>query len=79
MTDLRSRVAYRNTVRKLTTHDAAIASGSIVTAVPVGRDWRVKTIAEDGEVTLLGRFDGRLSALGAALVLSVRCGGRAVP
>jgi hypothetical protein len=79
MTDLRLRASRCNTIQDSGANDAAIASGPIVTAVPVGRDWRVKTIAEDGQVTLLGRFDGRLSALGAALVLSARCGGRAVP
>lgn len=52
---------------------------SIFTAIPCGSDWRVKALSADGEVALLGRFENRLSALGAALLMSAQAGGRAIP
>ena len=51
----------------------------LLTAIPTGRDWAVKMLSPDGEIALLGRFDSRLPALGAALLISARVGGRAVP
>ena len=59
--------------------DAAIGAGSILTAIPVGRKWCIKAIAKDGEITLLGYFEGRLATLGAAVLLSLQCCGRVVP
>ena len=79
MSYLTRRGSCRNTYPILDRNDAAVSVGSVLTAVPVGPSWRVKAIAQGGEITLLGRFDGRLAALGAALLLSAQCGGRAVP
>ena len=52
---------------------------SLFTATPIGRRWQVKAISPAGDVTFLGRFDGRLAALGAALLLATHARGRAVP
>ena len=69
----------RNTSHDLDRNDAAFSVGAVLTAVPVGRAWRIKAIAQSGEITLLGRFDGRLAALGAGVLLAERCGGRVLP
>ena len=50
-----------------------------ITAVPVGKWWRIKAVSQGGETTLLGQFDGRLPALGAAVLLAEQVGGRVVP
>lgn len=52
---------------------------SIVTAIPCGECWRVKFIPASGEVQLLGKFEGRLAALGAAVLLAEHVGARVVP
>jgi hypothetical protein len=52
---------------------------AVFTVVPAGRAWRVKTITAAGDVAYLESFDDRLRALGAALLLSARAGGRAMP
>ena len=79
MNDLtRSNVRY-NTLHNLNRNDAAVSVGSIVTAIPAGRNWRIKAIGRDGETVLLGRFDGRLAALGACVLLAKQCSGVAVP
>ena len=57
----------------------ALENQAIVTAIPAGRRWRVKAISGAGDVTLLGVFDGRLAALGAAVLLAEQAGGRVVP
>jgi hypothetical protein len=80
MSDVIHSDARRNIPQSLGNNAAAIPSGSIFTAVPVdARTWRVKALAGTGETALLGTFEGRLPALGATLLLSARCGGRAVP
>ena len=52
---------------------------SIVTAIPCGEWWRLKVLSARGDVQLLGMFEGRLEALGAALILGERAGARVVP
>lgn len=49
----------------------------LFTAIPLGvRTWAVKVVAPTGEETRLGRFDDRLHALGAAVLLAAQaCGG----
>lgn len=79
MSNLRRHRLRGNTLQTSNYYDAAIAAGSIVTAIPVGRDWCVKAISPDGEALLLGRFGGRLSALGAGVLLAARAGARIVP
>lgn len=61
------------------TRDDADKASDVFTAVPSGRDWRVKVLSPDGEITLLGRFDSRLPALGAAVLLAARAEGRVLP
>jgi hypothetical protein len=51
----------------------------LYTASPTGRYWRVKVMSPDGETCLLGKFDSRLPALGAALIMSAQGGGVVVP
>jgi hypothetical protein len=76
---LNSRGISRNILHRVDRNEAAITSGSILTAIPVGRTWRVKAIAQSGEATLLGSFDSRLAALGAGVLLAHRCGGTVLP
>jgi hypothetical protein len=52
---------------------------AICTAVPVGRQWRVKAISASGDVSLLGLFEGRLAALGTAVLVAEQAGARVVP
>ena len=52
---------------------------NIVTAIPCGEWWRVKVISTSGEVQLLGMFEGRLEALGAAVLLAAQTGAKVVP
>ena len=62
--------------------DADKAAGGntpTITAVPAGEWWRIKAVSQGGETTLLGQFDGRLPALGAAVLLAEQVGGRVVP
>jgi hypothetical protein len=51
---------------------------SLFTAVPVGPCWRVKALFA-GHKELLGLFDSRLEALGAAVIFASRFGGQVVP
>jgi hypothetical protein len=51
----------------------------LITAIPCGERWRVKTIGSSGSVALLGSFGGRLVALGAAVLLAEQCGARVIP
>jgi len=50
----------------------------LFTAVPSGRYWQVKAMSPDGDVARLGNFHDRLTALGSALLMSARVGGRAI-
>ena len=62
--------------------DTAISAdlqAAIFTAIPTGRYWRVKVLAHSGEVMLLGKFESRLPALGAALLMSAQGGGAVLP
>ena len=52
---------------------------ALFTAVPIGRAWTVKAIAPDGEELRLGRFEDRLHALGAAVLLASQAEGRVSP
>ena len=79
MSDLHRRRLRGNTLQISDYYEAAIAAGSIVTAIPIGRDWRVKAISPDGKTLLLGRFGGRLSALGAGALFAARTGGQIAP
>ena len=52
----------------------------LLTAIPVGRQWRVKVVAPDGETFALPKtFSSRVEALGAGVLLSALSGGRVVP
>ena len=44
----------------------------LFTAAPCGVRWQVKVVAADGSVARLGRFDNRLTALGASVLLARR-------
>jgi hypothetical protein len=55
------------------------ADTATITAVPTGEWWRIKAVSASGETTLLGRFDGRLPALGAAVLLAEQVGAQVVP
>lgn len=54
------------------------ASTLILTAVPVGKLWRVKAL-DASRVDLFGVFSSRLEALGAATLFAAHVGGRVVP
>ena len=56
-----------------------LQASSIVTARPCGEWWCVKVVSASGDVQLLGMFEGRLEALGAALILGESAGARVVP
>ena len=49
------------------------------TAVPRGTDWQVKCLSPGGDVALFGKFDGRLPALGAAVLMAAHAEGRVCP
>jgi hypothetical protein len=49
------------------------------TAVPRGTDWQVKCLSPSGDVALFGKFDGRLPALGAAVLMAAQAEGRVCP
>jgi hypothetical protein len=57
---------------------AATVSPLVVTAIPCGTRWQVKAIGPDVSVNL-GLFEGRLPALGAAVLFAEQVGGRVVP
>jgi len=82
MTDVAILHDFRNASRTQTRNDAAKTARRDVplfSAVPRSKWWAVKAIGPDGQVALVGQFDDRLSALGAALLMSVQAGGRAIP
>ena len=56
-----------------------LEASSIITASPYGEWWCVKVVSASGDVQLLGMFEGRLEALGAALILGESAGARVVP
>jgi hypothetical protein len=60
-------------------NDAAKAAVTLITASPCGTWWRLKAIGPDGTVEYFGRFDGRLPALGAGVILAERVGARVIP
>jgi hypothetical protein len=60
-------------------NDAAKAAGTLITACPCGTRWQLKAIGPDGTVEYFGRFDGRLPALGAGVILAERVGARVIP
>ena len=49
------------------------------TAVPRGTDWQVKCLSPSGDVALFGKFDGRLPALGAAVLMAAQAEGQVCP
>jgi hypothetical protein len=51
----------------------------IFTAIPFGTSWQVKCLAPSGDVALFGKFDGRLPALGAAVLIAAQAEGRVLP
>ena len=57
---------------------AASHQEPVFTASPNGRHWQIKIVAADGDVARLGNFHDRLTALGSALLMSARVGGRAI-
>ena len=59
--------------------DTSGTNAPLFTAIPVGEFWQVKAIGRNGDTTLLGLFNGRLSALGAATLLAARTGARVAP
>jgi len=55
-------------------------SGTIITAIPAGRKWRLKTLSPRGDsVNLPDIFTTRLEALGGAVMLASQCGARVLP
>jgi hypothetical protein len=53
---------------------------SIFTAIPIGASaWAVKAVSPDGEEIRSGKFEGRLAALGAAVLMAARAEGRVLP
>jgi hypothetical protein len=58
---------------------AGLNNPYLLTAVPTGTRWCVKAIGPNGTVQLFGRFDGRLPALGAAVLLAEQVGAQVVP
>jgi hypothetical protein len=56
-----------------------LQASSIVTASPCGEWWCVKIISASGDVQLLGKFEGRLAALIAAVRLAGQIGAEVVP
>jgi hypothetical protein len=72
----------RNTVHKLTTHDAASVGGlshTIFTPRPQGTRWCLTAISAAREIVNLGDFPNRGAALAAARSMAQACGGTAVP
>ena len=63
--------------------DAAEAAGAdnppIFTAIPRGTSWAIKAVASNGTIQTFGRFDGRLPALGAAVLMAAQVEGRVLP
>jgi hypothetical protein len=51
----------------------------VFTAVPRGLAWQVKALSPNGDVSRHGRFNGRLEALGACVLLARQCGGEVRP
>ena len=50
----------------------------IFTAAPNGLHWEIKAVSPEGDVARFGNFHDRLTALGSALLMSARVGGRAI-
>ena len=71
--DLANLVGYKQLDNRTPRHLQAC-----FTAVPTGRFWCVKAIAPNGQATRLGRFDDRLHALGAAVLLAAQAEGSVV-
>ena len=61
--------------------DLLARQATLATAIPANPHWwRLKAISPEGEAVILpGCFPGRLQALGAAVMLAEKCGGRVVP
>lgn len=58
--------------------DWSAQAPDVFTAIPVGpRHWRVKALST-GHIELLGLFNSRLQALGAAVLLARQVGGSVV-
>ena len=51
----------------------------LVTAIPAGVRWRLKTVSSYGSISLPPIFSNRLEALGAGVLVANQCGGRVVP
>lgn len=83
MKDILTAAARGKLLEPIASDDAAISSGTnnptLFTAVPCGTGWRVKVLSPAGETSLLGIFDGRLSALGAAVLLAAQSDGHVLP
>jgi hypothetical protein len=55
-------------------------TGIIITAIPAGRKWRLKTLNLSGDSAKLPDiFTSRLEALGAGVLLAGKCGGWVIP
>ena len=70
MDDLLATERYRKTLDH---------SGFIVTAIPAGRNWRLKAVGPSGSIKLPDIFSNRLEALGGAVLLANQCGARVIP
>jgi hypothetical protein len=54
-------------------------NGPLLTAIPCGKRWRLKTLGSRATVELPAIFHNRLEALGACVLLAKQCGGRVIP
>jgi hypothetical protein len=83
MSHIQSAATCGNLPGAITRDNAAKVVGAdtpqVLTAVPIGTRWRVKAINQSGDVALVGAFEGRLSALGAAVLLAEQLGAQVVP
>jgi hypothetical protein len=83
VSDIHSTALCGNSPGAIARNRAAKAVGlnnsQILTAVPVGTLWCVKAITKSGDKALIGAFEGRLTALGAAVLLAEQFGARVVP
>lgn len=67
-------------LRFLNSQSLGTPQAPLFTATPNGRHWQVKVVsAASAGVVYVGDFDSRLSALGAAVLMSAQCGGQVLP
>jgi hypothetical protein len=83
MSDIYSSAACGNLPGAIARDKAAKAVGvnnpQLLTAAPVGTRWCVKAITQSGDAALVGAFDDRLSALGAAVLVAEQVGAQVLP